>query len=134
MMVAAQKHGALENGWHLLARLHILLREFERAKASEALWLQRRAGLGFNQFSFDAAKAISNNDFLMIAMSYSAQLDYRDLYQMWGLATTQAAKDQTASFAFNMIEKQVYIYAPGDYCLSLDLQSVVVDGQQAWPL
>ena len=24
MMVAAQKHGALENGWHLLARLHIL--------------------------------------------------------------------------------------------------------------
>ncbi|MEZ9198305.1 ImpA family metalloprotease [Shewanella sp. 10N.286.54.B9] len=134
MMVAAQKNGSLENGWHLLARLHILLREFERAKGSNELWLQQRAKLGFEQFSLDAAKALSNNDFLLIAMSYSAELDYRDLYQMWGLATTQAAKDQTASFGFNMIEKQVYVYAPGDYCLSLDLQSVPVDGQQAWPL
>ncbi|MGS0824434.1 ImpA family metalloprotease [Shewanella sp. 0m-8] len=134
MMVAAQKYGALENGWHLLARLHILLREFERAKGSEELWLQKRALLGFSQFNLDAAKNISNNDFLMVAMSYSTQLDYRELYQMWGLATTQAAKDQVAGFNFSVIDRKVYVYNPGDYCLSLDLQAVAVDGKQAWPL
>lgn len=134
MMVAAQKNGALEDGWHLLARLHILLREFERAKASEALWLQKRAQLGFSQFSLDAAKGISNNDFLMVAMSYSTQLDYRELYLMWGLATSQAAKEQVAGFNFGIIAKQVYVYNPGDYCLGLDLQSVPVDGNQVWPL
>lgn len=134
MMVAAQKHGALENGWHLLARLHILLREFERAKDSNELWLQKRAQLGFSQFSLEAAKSISNNDFLMVAMSYATKLDYRELYQMWGLATTQGAKDQIAAFNFTQIDRQVYVYNPGDYCLSLDLQAVAVDGQQAWPL
>ncbi|GIU22229.1 ImpA family metalloprotease [Shewanella schlegeliana] len=134
MMVAAQKHGALENGWHLLARLHILLREFERAKGAEELWLEKRAQLGFSQFSLDAAKNISNNDFLMVGMSYATKLDYRELYQMWGLATSQAAKDQIAAFNFSVIGREVYVYNPGDYCLSLDLQAVAVDGQQPWPL
>ncbi|GIU21387.1 hypothetical protein TUM3792_22180 [Shewanella sp. MBTL60-007] len=134
MMVAAQKQGALENGWHLLARLHILLREFERAKASEELWLEKRAQLGFSQFTLDSVKNISNNDFLMVAMSYSTKLDYRELYQMWGLATTQAAEDQVAAFNFAVVDRKVYVYNPGDYCLSLDLQAVDVDGQQPWPL
>ncbi|MCL1145050.1 ImpA family metalloprotease [Shewanella marinintestina] len=134
MMVAAQKHGALENGWHLLARVHILLREFERAKADEQTWQQKRAQLGFDQFSLDAAQKISNNDFLMVAMSYSTQLDYRQLYQMWGLATTQAAQSQVSSFGYTAVAKQVYIYAPGDYCKSLDLQPVAVDGVSPWPL
>ncbi|ABV86226.1 ImpA family metalloprotease [Shewanella pealeana] len=134
MMVAAQKHSALENGWHLLARLHILLREFERAKGSEELWLQKREQLGFSLFSLDAAKNISNNDFLMVAMSYATKLDYRELYQMWGLTTTPLAKEQLASFNFTVIDRKVYVYNPGDYCLSLDLQAVAVDGQQAWPL
>ncbi|WP_299801875.1 ImpA family metalloprotease [uncultured Shewanella sp.] len=134
MMVAAQKHGALENGWHLLARLHILLREFERAKGSEELWLQKRAPLGFSQYSLDAAKSITNNDFLMVAMSFSTKLDYRQMYQMWGLATTPLAKEQVAGFNFTVIDSKVYVYNPGDYCLSLDLQEVAVDGLQAWPL
>lgn len=134
MMIAAQKNGALQDGWHLLARLHILLREFERAKGSEEIWLQKRAQLGFSQFSLDAAKGISNNDFLLIAMSYSTRLDYRQLYQMWGLATSQAAQDQIAEFNFTVIAKQIYVYNPGDYCLGLDLQSIPVDGNQVWPL
>ncbi|WOT04500.1 ImpA family metalloprotease [Shewanella youngdeokensis] len=134
MMIAAQQYDALDYGWHLLPRLHILLREFERAKASNELWEQKKTSLGFSQFSLEAAQAITNNDFLMIAMSYSTGLDYSDVYQMWGLATTQAAKDQVMLFAYPMIAKQVYVYAPGDYCFSLDLPAVPVDGQQAWPL
>ncbi|MXR70604.1 hypothetical protein GNT65_18260 [Shewanella sp. JBTF-M18] len=133
-MVAAQKQGALQNGWHLLARLHILLREFERAQADEASWLAKRDQLGFGRFDLASAKAMSNNDFLMIAMSFSTGLDYRDFYQMWGLATSDAAKAQVASFAYPAVAKAIYVYAPGDYCFGLDLQSVAVDGEQAWPL
>jgi len=134
MLVASQHYDVLENGWHLLARVHILLREFERAIKSDEIWLQKRNSLGFSTFSVDDAKSLSNNDFLMVAMSYSSKLDYRDVYQMWGLATTAAAKDQVALFNLPMIAKQVYVYEPGDYCLSLDLQAVPVDGNQEWPL
>ncbi|QYK13828.1 ImpA family metalloprotease [Shewanella rhizosphaerae] len=133
-MIAAQKQGALQNGWHLLARLHILLREFERAQADEASWLAKRDQLGFGSFDLASAKALSNNDFLMIAMSFSTGLDYRDFYQMWGLATSDAAKAQVASFAYPAVPKSIYVYAPGDYCYGLDLQAVAVDGEQAWPL
>ena len=110
------------------------LREFERAKGSEELWLQQRAQLGFSLFSLDSAKSISNNDFLMVAMSFSTKLDYRELYQMWGLATTQLAKEQVACFNFTVIDRKVYVYNPGDYCLGLDLQGVAVDGVSPWPL
>ncbi|MDR8524927.1 ImpA family metalloprotease [Shewanella fidelis] len=134
MMIASQKYGALENGWHLLARVHILLREFERAKANEETWQQQRTKLGFDQFSLASAQNISNNDFLMIAMSYATQLDYRQMYQMWGLATTQAAKEQVGSFGFTALAKQIYVYAPGEYCKSLDLPAVAIDGVSAWPL
>lgn len=133
-MIAAQKQGALQNGWHLLARLHILLREFERAQADEASWLAKRDQLGFGSFDLASAKGLSNNDFLMIAMSFSTGLDYRDFYQMWGLATSDAAKAQVASFAYPAVPKSIYVYAPGDYCYGLDLQAVAVDGEQAWPL
>ncbi|WP_428611497.1 ImpA family metalloprotease [Shewanella sp.] len=133
-MIAAQKQGALQNGWHLLARLHILLREFERAQADETSWLAKRDQLGFSHFDLAAAKELSNNDFLMIAMSFSTGLDYRDFYQMWGLATSEAAKTQVASFAYPAVPKAIYVYAPGDYCYGLDLQAVAVDGEQAWPL
>ncbi|MCG9711485.1 ImpA family metalloprotease [Shewanella insulae] len=133
-MIAAQKQGALQNGWHLLARLHILLREFGRAQADEASWLAKRDQLGFSSFDRASAKALSNNDFLMIAMSFSTGLDYRDFYQMWGLATSDAAKAQVASFAYPAVPKSIYVYAPGDYCYGLDLQAVTVDGEHAWPL
>jgi hypothetical protein len=67
-------------------------------------------------------------------MSYSTKLDYRELYQMWGLVTSQAAKDQVAQLGYTAIDRRVYVYAPGDYCYGLDLQAVAVDGNQVWPL
>ena len=134
MMIAAQKNGALDDGWHLLARLHILLREFERAKANDETWLTKRASLGFGTYNLSSAQNISNNDFLLVAMSYSTKLDYRELYQMWGLVTSQAAKDQVAQLGYTSIDRRVYVYAPGDYCYGLDLQAVAVDGNQVWPL
>ncbi|MCV5928486.1 hypothetical protein OFO11_41950, partial [Escherichia coli] len=33
MMMATQHEGVLKNGWHLLARLHLIEREFNRLKA-----------------------------------------------------------------------------------------------------
>lgn len=57
----------------------------------------------------------------MIAMSYSTHLDYRDFYQMWGLATTDEAKAQVGSFGYPLVPKSVYVYALGDYCYGLDL-------------
>ena len=136
MMIAAQQYGALENGWHLLARVHILIREFNSALASNELWQQKRSQLGFSQFSRSSVvwQKLPRNDFLLIAMSYSAGLDYRELYQMWGLVTSEAAKNQVGLFNYPVVDRQVYVYAPGSFCFGLNLPSVPVDGAQNWPL
>lgn len=120
MMVAAQKYSVLENGWHLLARLHILLREFDRAKVNDELWLAKSDNLGFSNYTRVEANSLSNNDFLLIALSYSTSLDYRELFQMWGLETTQKAKYQVGRFNFTVIDKKVYVYQPGEYCKGFD--------------
>ena len=136
MMIAAQQYGALENGWHLLARVHILLREFKGARVTNELWQQKRSQLGFSQFSRNSVMwwNLSRNDFLLIAMSYSAELDYRELYQMWGLVTSEAAKNQVGLFNYPVVDRQVYVYAPARFCYGLSLPSVPVDGAQNWPL
>ncbi len=52
MMMSAQANGVLENGWHLRARLHVIEREFKRAKKNETIWLEKRDKLGFSQYRF----------------------------------------------------------------------------------
>ena len=42
IMMAAQAHNKLENGWHLYPRLHILERAFNLADNSETNWQIKR--------------------------------------------------------------------------------------------
>jgi len=126
MMMAAQDQGDLIDGWHLLARLHILLREFERADNSDAEWLAKRDSLGFNSFTLAEAKALSNNDWLVIAISTVIERDYRELLTMWGLDYSAAASSQVASFAYAAITPTFYDTSGSDYCLGLDKTPVMI--------
>ena len=134
MMMSAQAQGVLQDGWHVLARLHLMEREFDRAKKDQVTWEARRAGLGFGNYSFDAIKTINNNDWLVIAIAYVTGLDYRDYLRMWGFAFSSEAVAQVAGFNYPVVPRKYYISDGKDYCKGLDKPVVRIDGVSAWPL
>lgn len=119
MMMAAEAEGVLQDGWHLLARLHLLDREFNRADNSDAAWLAARDGLGFAQFSRAQARALANNDWMLIALSQSLGRDMRSYLDMWGLATTAAARAQVASANFPAMPLRFYDTGASSYCQTM---------------
>ncbi|AJR05293.1 hypothetical protein C9J03_23155 [Photobacterium gaetbulicola] len=132
MMMAAQAQGVLQDGWHLLARLHILEREFNRAKKNESEWLLRRDNLGFSQYSYDEIKSISNNDWLAIGISYVTRLDYGDYLNMWGISVSEKARLQLAEHDFAQAMLQYYQADGNDYCYGLDKPVLPVNGTMRW--
>ena len=134
MLMAAQHQGALLDGWHLLARLHILEREFNRALASETTWEAKKVSLGFSSYTLTEAKAISNNDWLVVALSYAAGLDYRDYIRMWGQTFTSKADAQVAGFGYVAVARQFFVSSSKGYCKGggFNGQKLPVDGSSGW--
>lgn len=135
-MMHAQKLGKLENGWHVLARVHILEREMSRAKQD---WDNKKDAVGFSTYSLDEINAIRDNDWLVVAYSYAAGLDYRNYFDMMGIPYTQKARDQVASFGFTVVPNALFLSTDGGYCDSdeygilFDKPTIPVDGTSVWP-
>ncbi len=136
MMMTAQYQGVLQDGWHLLARLHILERAFNKALSSETNWLATRDRLGFSDYTLTEAQAISNNDWLVISISWGSDLDYRDYIRMWGLDFSAKASSQVAGFDYPVAQRRFFISSPTGYCRGegFDGVNLPVDGAQVWPL
>ncbi len=136
-MMHAQKMGKLQNGWHLLARLHILERELKRAKKD---WDNKKASVGFSNYSKTDIDAIDNNDWMLVSLSFAAGLDYRDYLNMMGIEYSQKAADQVASFNYPLVSKTYFASTPNGYCKSdaygnmLDKTPVPIDGKSVWPV
>lgn len=134
MMMAAQQQGVLQDGWHLLGRLHLIEREFNRLAASPELWDKRKATIGFEQYRHDEAQSISNNDWLLIAISYVLQRDMRQYLDMWGLSFSDKAKAQVASGNYALMPMNYFVTSNTGYCTSeFATQMITVDGTTAWP-
>jgi hypothetical protein len=116
MMMMAQDRGALLDGWHLLPRLHILDREFNRAIKNETDWEAKRASLGFSSYTFNEAKNITNNDWLVIAISWATSLDYRDYIRMWGQTFSAKADTQVSGFAYPAVPRNYFMSSSNGYC------------------
>lgn len=136
MMMTAEHQGALTDGWHLLARLHILEREFERARSNTTTWDAKKTSLGFANYSKAEADAINNNDWMVIAVSKVTGMDFRDYFAMWGQAFSTKANDQVVAFNHAAAERRFFITSPNGYCKGegFDGSFLPVDGNQAWPL
>ncbi|MGB0847312.1 MAG: ImpA family metalloprotease, partial [Thiolinea sp.] len=139
MMMAAQASGALSDGWHLRARLHIIEREFNRADDSESTWLAKRDALGFGNYSLADAKAVyknAKNDWLVIALSTATGKDFRDYLTMWGISFSTTADSQVAAMGYPAIPNSFFISSATGYCRGegFDGTSLPVDGAQTWPL
>ncbi len=135
-MMHTQKMGKLENGWHLLARLHILERQINWAKGD---WENRKASLGFTDYTLDEFNVMRNNDWLLVSFSFVSGLDFRDYLTMMGIEYSQKASDQVASFDYPMVPKKFFVSTPNGYCKSddtygafLDKSSLPIDGSTAF--
>ncbi|MEZ5451450.1 MAG: hypothetical protein R3E93_01340 [Thiothrix sp.] len=135
MMMAAQHQGALQDGWNLLARLHILEREFNSAESSEANWAAKRDSLGFAGYTLAEAQAISNNDWLVVSTSWATGLDYRDFIRMWGQDFSARADAQVHGFGYPVVPRRFFISSPAGYCKGegFDGVNLPVDGGRVWP-
>ena len=109
----AEKLGKLQNGWHVLARVHILEREMRRAKQD---WEAKKDAVGFSTYTLDEINAIKNNDWLIVAYSYASELDLRDYFTMMGIPFSQKAKDQIASFTFDVPVNSLFVSTDEGYC------------------
>ncbi|CAA6816771.1 MAG: Unknown protein [uncultured Sulfurovum sp.] len=136
-MMHTQKMGKLENGWHLLARLHILEREISRADDD---WEANRASLGFNSYTLDEFNTMRRNDWLLVSFSFASGLDFREYLTMMGIEYSQKASEQVASFSYESVPKIFFVSTPNGYCKSddtygafLDKSTLEVDGTTAFP-
>ncbi len=134
-MMHAEKMGKLENGWHVLARVHILEREMRRAKQD---WENRKASVGFSNYTLDEINAIHDNDWLVIAYSYAAELDYRNYFDMMGIPYSDKAREQIASFGFDTAPKALFVSTKTGYCAAdeygrlFDRPTLAIDGKTAY--
>jgi hypothetical protein len=134
-MMHAQKLGKLDNGWHVLARVHILERELRRAKKD---WEAKKGSVGFSTYRLDESNTIRNNDWLIVSYSYAAQLDYRNYFDMMGIPYSQKARDQIVSFGFEVVPNSLFVSTDTGYCKTddygtiLDRQTLPMDGSTAY--
>lgn len=135
IMMLAQDQGALENGWHVLPRLHILEREFERADNNDDDWLAKRDFLGFSTYTRTEAREISNLDWMVIAVSYVTGMDFREFFTMYGYAPGAKAEAQVAGFSSPAAPRLFYLSTGKGYCegQGFNAMSLPVDGSQVWP-
>jgi hypothetical protein len=134
MMMATQAQGALQDGWILLPRLHILEREFGSALSDETTWDANKSALGFSTYSLTEANAISKNDWLNIALSKVTGLAMDNYLTMWGFPPSTKAKQQVTALGLPTMNKTFYASEGREFCKGLDKPAVAVDGASAWPL
>ncbi|MDN2482533.1 ImpA family metalloprotease [Vibrio agarivorans] len=133
MMMQIEENGLLQNGWHLYPRLHILLREYEEAVKSDENWIHYRDKIGLSNFEREEAKSLSQNDWLAIMIAYASGLDFTPVMEIWGLAVTDAAKDQIAAFGLLQANADRYYRFENDqYCDTLSHDKLPIDGKTRW--
>ena len=135
-MMHAQNLGKLNNGWHVLARVHILEREMNRAKKD---WETKKASVGFSTYSLSEIKNIRNNDWLIVAYSYAAELDLRNYFDMMGIPHSDKAYTQIESFGFDVAPNSLFVSTEYGYCKTdeygtiFDRPTLDIDGMTKYP-
>ncbi|ARP37816.1 ImpA family metalloprotease [Vibrio syngnathi] len=135
MMMLTEQQGVLNSGWHLLGRLHLIEREFNRLKASDELWSNGKGSIGFSDYTTQEAAGITNNDWLLIALSYVAERDMTQYLDMWGFSFSDKAKQQVTALSLSNMPLTYFASSNQGYCLDeFAKKPLNVDGTTVWPL
>jgi len=137
MMMAAQDNGALIDGWHLLARMHIIERSYQLALKNDESWMAMRTGLGMGQYDRETARSMSAEDWLLIAVSHATGFDFRAYFDVWAHAYSNQAAAQVAAMMLPTMPLNFYVSSGDGYCKGqgFDGNKLPLDGgDHAWPI
>ncbi|TKE77125.1 MULTISPECIES: ImpA family metalloprotease, partial [unclassified Vibrio] len=135
MMMLTEQQGVLSSGWHLLGRLHLIEREFNRLKSSDELWVANRQTIGFDSYSREEANQITNDDWLLVALSYVNERDMRNYLDMWGFSFTDKAKQQVVTLNLPPMPLTYFASSNQGYCVDeFATAPISIDGTTPWPI
>jgi hypothetical protein len=101
-------------------------------------WDAKKDSVGFSTYTLDEINSIRNNDWLVIAYSYAAELDYRNYFDMMGIEYSQKARDQIASFEYEVVPNSLFVSTSKGYCNEddygtlFDKPTLDIDGSTAY--
>ena len=130
-MMGAQALGLLDDGAHLLGRLHTVERAFKTASQDGDAWAEQRAALGFAGWSREDARNLGQNDWLLIATSHALGRDMTDWFTVWGHAFGEAATAHTAPLPDFPV--RFFVAGPRAQCEGFPTESLPIDGTSQWP-
>jgi hypothetical protein len=102
-------------------------------------WENRKASVGFDHYTLDEINSIRDNDWLVIAYSYGAELDFRDYFDMMGIPYSEKAREQIRSFGFALAPKALFVSTDKGYCNTdtygrlFDRPTLPIDGVSVYP-
>ncbi len=139
-MAAARHADVLTDGYLVVPRIHIYARANLAAREDHPEEAAARDDLGLGTYARADAEALTNNDFMALAMSRVTELDYRDFFAMWGIEVTAAASAQIEAWSYPAVERAFFALGPADHVQGAistrneDFTRIVIDGTTAWPL
>lgn len=116
LMMAAEDNGALMDGWHLLARMHIIEREYQKAIRNDTDWLALRAGIGMGQYERADAQAMSPEDWLLIVVSHATGFDHRAYFDVWAHTYSGVASAQVEAMSLPSMPLNYYVSSGDGFC------------------
>lgn len=133
LAAAAQKAGILDDGWHVIGRLHVYEREFSLAIKSDEAWQSAKQKLGYSNYTRDQAKSIAKDEWASIAISQVLERNMISYLNMWGIELDTQATTQISSYGYSSMAA-IYIAIPeAKHCDSLNYSALVIDGSSSWP-
>ena len=103
----ARNWNRLDDGYHVISRLHILWKNFSSALKNDETWDAQKSNLGFSQYTRSEAQAISNNDWILIAASWALELNFSDHLSMMGILSSDKAKSQVNALGFDKVKREL---------------------------
>ena len=132
LFAALENQGVLDDGWQMMPRLNLVTREFQSANNDEK-WADKADGLGFGGMDRTTAFSLSQNDWLLIALSWSAQRDLREYLEMWGYIYSDDTLDHVAGLNLPALDPAYYAIGSTGHCFGFDHDELPIDGHTSWP-
>jgi hypothetical protein len=104
-------------------------------KGGDELWNDRKGSIGFSDYTRQEAVDITNNDWLLIALSYVAERNMTQYLDMWGFSFSDKAKQQVTALSLSNMPLTYFASSNQGYCLDEFAKTPLdVDGTTIWPL
>ncbi len=128
LFAALETQGVFDDGWLMMPRLNLVTREFQSSN-NDAAWAEKADGLGFGGMDRATAFSLSQNDWLLIALSWASQRDLRAYLDMWGYIYSDEALDHVASLGLPQLRPAYYGISTRGHCFGLTHNELPIDGR-----